>query len=219
MPKRHFSTIEEFKNNLHKDGATLVEFSGSKVPCILVSPEEYHKILEQTYGKKIAADTLLDIFHDGQDVFVDVCIKFKDTPFDRNYLLYANDMLEFFEKLAESTLLAISPDAQVYTNSQNIFMIQLPRRDAAERALEIIKANAKRGHRKLTVGETQNSASTEKRSRKESPASDDQGVPPEIDSHYQMYGKHAWEVEYGARCPTCEKRIDEFGLCACGGSA
>lgn len=43
-------------------------------------------------------------------------------------------------------------------------------------------------------------------------------VPPEIDTHFQMFGKHAWEVEYGERCPTCNKRIDEFGFCACGGS-
>gem|GEM_PF-71301 len=217
MPKRHFSTIEEFRNNLHKDGATLVEFSGSKVPCILVAPGEYQNILEQTYGKKIAADTVLDIFHDGQDVFVDVWIKFKDATFECNYLLYANDMMEFFEKLAETALIAISPDSHVYTNSHNIFMIQLPRRESAERALEIIKANAKRGRGK-SVDETRNSASTDKRAGKES-RSDDQGVPPEIDSHYQMYGKHAWEVKYGERCPTCEKRIDEFGLCACGGSA
>jgi hypothetical protein len=55
--------------------------------------------------------------------------------------------MEFFEKLAETALLAISPDSPAYTNSQNIFMIQLPRRDAAERALEIIKANAKQGRR------------------------------------------------------------------------
>ena len=47
---------------------------------------------------------------------------------------------------------------------------------------------------------------------------DDQGVPLEIDTHFQMYGKHAWEVEYGERCPTCNKRIDEFGFCACGSS-
>jgi hypothetical protein len=52
--------------------------------------------------------------------------------------------------------------------------------------------------------------------RKKQPK-DDQGVPPEIDTHYQMYGKHAWE-EYGERCPTCDKRIDEFGFCACGSS-
>jgi hypothetical protein len=38
----------------------------------------------------------------------------------------------------------------------------------------------------------------------------------EIDTHYQIYGKHAWEVEYGGRCSICNKRIDEFGFCACG---
>ena len=41
-------------------------------------------------------------------------------------------------------------------------------------------------------------------------------IPAEIDIHFHMYGKHAWEVEYGDRCPICEKRIDEFGYCACG---
>ncbi len=56
-------------------------------------------------------------------------------------------------------------------------------------------------------------------SRKKQPEEkDDQGVPPVIDTHYQMYGKHAWEVEYGERCPTCDNRIDEFGFCACGSS-
>ena len=44
-------------------------------------------------------------------------------------------------------------------------------------------------------------------------------VPREIDTHFQKYGKHAWEVEYGERCTTCNKRIDEFGFCACGASS
>jgi hypothetical protein len=39
---------------------------------------------------------------------------------------------------------------------------------------------------------------------------DDQRVHIERDTHYQVYGKHAWEVEYGERCPICDKRIDEF---------
>jgi hypothetical protein len=42
-------------------------------------------------------------------------------------------------------------------------------------------------------------------------------IPEEIDTHFQMYGKHAWEVEYGERCPICDKKIDEYGFCACGG--
>jgi hypothetical protein len=144
MPKRNFSTLEEFKANLHKEGATLVEFSGSKVPCILLSQKKYQEMLQKVYGKKVRADTLLDIFYDGQDVFVDVQVKFLDTDFEENYLLYANDMFEFFEALAESGLISLSPDSQAYTNSQNVFMIQLPRKDAAERALEIIKTNAKK---------------------------------------------------------------------------
>jgi hypothetical protein len=41
-------------------------------------------------------------------------------------------------------------------------------------------------------------------------------VPLEIDTHFQIYGKHVWEVEYGERCAICNTRIDEYGLCACG---
>lgn len=144
MPKRNFATLEEFQASLHREGATLVEFNGSKVPCILVSPQKYEEILQKAYGKKLAADTMLDIFYDGQDVFVDVQIKFLDTDFDENFLLYANEMIEFFESLAESGMIAITPESASYVNSKNVFMIQLPRKDAAEKALEIIKANAKK---------------------------------------------------------------------------
>ncbi|MGI0005706.1 MAG: hypothetical protein ACREAI_04770 [Nitrososphaera sp.] len=143
MPKRNFATLEEFKANLHQEGATLVEFSGGKVPCILVSPKKYEEMLGKVYGKRVSADTLLDIFYDGQDVFVDVNVKFAGTDFEENFLLYANDMLEFFDALAESGIVAMGPSENTYANSQNVFMIQLPKKDAAQKALEIIKANAK----------------------------------------------------------------------------
>jgi len=144
MPKRNFSTLEEFKAHLHKEGATLVELSGSKVPCLLLNQKKYEQVLQKVYGKKVRADTMLDIFYDGRDVFVDVQLKFLDIDFEENYLLYANDMIEFFEALAESGLIALAPDSSAYTNSQNIFVIQLPRKDAAEKALDIIRTNAKK---------------------------------------------------------------------------
>jgi len=144
MPKRNFSTLEEFKANLHKEGATIVEFSGSKVPCILVNQKKYEEMLQRVYSKKVRAEALLDIFYDAQDVFVDVQVMFLDTDFEENYLLYANNMIGFFEALAESGLISLAPDSPAYTNSQNVFMIQLPKKDAAEKALEIIKANAKK---------------------------------------------------------------------------
>ena len=144
MPKRNFSTLEEFKAHLHTEGATLVEFSGSKVPCILMNSKKYEEVLYHTRERKVRVDTVLDIFYDGQDVFVDVQVKLLGTEFDLNFLLYANDMVEFFEALAESGLISIAPDSQHHLNSQNLFMIQLPKKDAAERALEIIKANLKK---------------------------------------------------------------------------
>ena len=144
MPKRNFSTLEEFKAHLHTEGATLVEFSGSKVPCILMNSKKYEQVLYHTRDRKVRVDTVLDIFYDGQDVFVDVQVKLLGTEFDLNFLLYANDMVEFFEALAESGLISIAPDSQHHLNSQNLFMIQLPKKDAAERALEIIKANLKK---------------------------------------------------------------------------
>lgn len=144
MSKRNFSTLEEFKANLHTEGATLVEFSGTKVPCIMMSPKIYEQILHNVYDRKVRADTLLDIFYDGQDVFVDVQVRLLDTEFEQNFLLYANDMVEFFEALAESGMISLAPDSQDRLNSQNLFMIQLPKKDAAERALEIIKANLKK---------------------------------------------------------------------------
>src|ERR671923_118465 len=100
MPKRNFSTLEEFKANIHKEGATLVEFSGTKVPCILLSQKKYEQLLHKVYDKKVRADTLLDIFYDRHNVFVDVQVKLLDTDFEQNFLLYANDMVEFFEALA-----------------------------------------------------------------------------------------------------------------------
>ena len=144
MSKRNFSTLEEFKANIHKEGATLIEFSGTKVPCILLSQKKYEQLMHKVYDKKVRADTLLDIFYDQHNVFVDVQVKLLDTDFEENFLLYANDMVEFFEALAESGMISFALNSPAYTNSQNLFMIQLPRKDAAERALEIIKTKLKK---------------------------------------------------------------------------
>jgi hypothetical protein len=41
-------------------------------------------------------------------------------------------------------------------------------------------------------------------------------VPKEIDTHYNLYGKHSWEVKYYEKCEICNSPFDEFGFCACG---
>ena len=144
---RRFETLEDFLKNLHREGITLIDFNGQKIPCILINPNRFQEIMSSTYGKKLAVDTLLNVFHDSQDVFVDVKLIFLNMGIEENYLLYANDTLEFFESLTRTGIIGIASNASYPQNTSNIFMIQLPKKEAAENALRIIKANAKNTRR------------------------------------------------------------------------
>jgi len=46
-------------------------------------------------------------------------------------------------------------------------------------------------------------------------------IPEEINTHFQIFGKESWEMDYNlfGSCQFCNSRIDELGFCACGGSA
>ena len=144
MPKgsRSFGSLEEFISNLHKGGAALTDFRGAKVPTIYVDTERFDEIMKKIYIKRVAVDTFLNIFHDGRHVFVDIQMNFLNTDLQENYLLYANDMIEFFESLSETGLISLAPDPSSVSNSSNVFMIQLPRKEQAEKALQIILKNA-----------------------------------------------------------------------------
>ena len=58
MPKRNFSTLEEFKAHIHREGATLVEFSESlKCLAFLMNSKKYEQRLQNIYDRKVRADT------------------------------------------------------------------------------------------------------------------------------------------------------------------
>jgi hypothetical protein len=139
MTKRTFKNISDFLNNLHREGVTILNFDGRKIPCIYINPKKYDQIISETYGKKSAVDTLLNIFHNENDVFVDVEMKFLNIGLEQNYLLYANDKIEFFEALSDTGLIALAPDPAFHHTTSNVFMVQLPKKYAAENALQIIK--------------------------------------------------------------------------------
>jgi hypothetical protein len=141
--KRKFQTLKDFIENLHKEGTGLLNYDGNNVPCIYVDSKRYENIISSTYGKKLAVDTLLNIFHDGTHVFVDIQMKFLDSNREEYFLVFANEMLEFFEALSKTGLIAIGPQMEYYGN-QNIFVIQIPKIESAEKAFEIIKSNAKK---------------------------------------------------------------------------
>ena len=107
----------------------MIDFNGNKVPCICVNPKRYDEIMNGVYGKKLAVNTLINLFYDGYDVFVDVQMEFLNIDIVEYYLLYANDMLEFFEALAKTGLIGIVPSGSLGRSMSDIFMIQLPKKE------------------------------------------------------------------------------------------
>ena len=147
MPKRFFNTLEDFKNNLHRYDASLIDYNGNPIPCIQIDSKRYDEIIKKVAGKKLAVDVLLDLFYDTKHVFVDILMTYLDYDFDENYLVYANEMPQFFEALANTGLIAIAPSTTATISEGNLLVIQLPKKDNAMNAynqmIGIIKGGKK----------------------------------------------------------------------------
>jgi hypothetical protein len=79
-----------------------------------------------------------------------------------------------------------------------------------------IKKSTFDARRKERTTETENMISSISGEYKTKEGIDNEMVPEEIDTHLELFGKHAWEVKYADRCPICNSRMDEYGFCACG---
>lgn len=136
-------SFEDLLNAVHKEGITLFDYNGTRIPCIFVKNERFDEIIKACYGKPLVVDANLNVLHDDmKHVFVEILLKFTKAGVEQKILLYANKSLEFFEHWAQSGLLALAPEA-TSSSSTNIFMVQLPRRDTVEDALELIKSYLK----------------------------------------------------------------------------
>jgi hypothetical protein len=139
MGRRQFNSIEDFTNNLHQGEISIGNFDGKPLPCIHIENQRYDEILAKVAGKKLAVDVLLDIFHDGKNVFVDINMTYQDYNIEENYLVYANDKKEFFQALATTGIIGLLPTNSSGANA-NIFMVQIPKLDAAQKAWEQINS-------------------------------------------------------------------------------
>jgi hypothetical protein len=134
--KRNFSNLKEFINNLHKGEVSVVDFENKPLARIRIDNQRYVEIMGKIAGKKLAVDVVLDIFHDETNVFVDVDMTYLDYDIEENYLIHANDKKDFFRALATTGLIAIMPIDS--SSNNNIFLIQIPRIDAAKTAWDQI---------------------------------------------------------------------------------
>ncbi len=127
--------LNELLKNSHKD-LSVEDFEGKNVPCIGFEGQKFDDMLNKVAGKPLSVDTNLNILQDGLGhVFVEMLLTFSEGGINEKILINANDNLEFFESLAKNTMLAIAS----VDHPEKIFMIQLPKPEKTNEALEIIK--------------------------------------------------------------------------------
>ena len=127
--------LEQMLNRSHRD-LSVEDFEGKKIPCIGFEGRKFDDILTKVAGKPLSVDTNLNILQDGLGhVFVEMLLTFSHGGINEKVLINASQNLEFFESLAENTMLAIAS----VNHPEKIFMIQLPKPERTREALEIIK--------------------------------------------------------------------------------
>ena len=130
--------LKRFLEQVH-DGITTFDFDGKETPCIIIEEKRYDEILSKVAGQSLSINTDLNILQDGLgNVFVEVVLTFSRGDIVEKFLINAKTDLIFFEALAKTSMLALSSPKSHY-GKDNVFMIQLPRPEKAEDALEIIQ--------------------------------------------------------------------------------
>jgi len=118
----------------------IFDFNGKNVPRIILDDRKFDDIMSKIQGKPVSVNTNLNILQDGLGhVFVEITLDFSYGGIHEEFLVYANESLEFFESLANTTMLALSPPNYSEVNQDKIFMVQLPKPDKAIEAIDIIK--------------------------------------------------------------------------------
>ena len=130
--------LKKLSEQVH-DGVTTFDFDGQDIPCIILYERKYDEIISKVAGKSLAINTDLNILQDGLGhVFVEIILTFSQGGIVEKLLINANNDLFFFQSLAKTSMLALSSPKSHY-GKDNVFMIQLPRPEKAENALEIIE--------------------------------------------------------------------------------
>ena len=136
---------EELKKLLQQvhEGITIFDFDGKPVPCIIFEEKKYDELLSKVAGRPLSINTDLNILQDGKGhVFVEIVLTFSQGEIEEKILINANKDIKFFESLAKTSMLALSSPKSSY-GKDNVFMIQLPKPEKAEDALEIIRKGLK----------------------------------------------------------------------------
>ena len=130
--------MEKLLERVYKDIDTF-DFNGQNVPRIILTDRRFDDIMSKIQGKPVSVNTNLNILQDGLGhVFVEIMLDFSHGEIHEEFLIYANESIEFFESLAKTTMFALSPPNYSEVNQDKIFMVQLPKPEKALEAIDII---------------------------------------------------------------------------------
>jgi hypothetical protein len=130
--------LRQLLDRVH-DGITTFNFDGKETPCIEIDEKRYDEMLSKVAGQSFSINTDLNILQDGLgNAFVEVKLIFSKGNISENFLVNAKTNLNFFESLAKTSMLALSSPKSNY-GKDNVFMIQLPRPEKSQNALDIIQ--------------------------------------------------------------------------------
>jgi len=131
--------MEKLLERVHND-IDIFDFNGKNVPRIILTDRKFDDLMSKIQGKPVSVNTNLNILQDGLGhVFVEITLDFSYGEIHEEFLVYANESLEFFESLANTAMFALSPPGYSEVNQDKIFMVQLPKPDKATEAIDIIK--------------------------------------------------------------------------------
>ena len=130
--------MEKLLERVYRDIDTF-DFNGQNVPRIILTDRKFDDIMSKIQGKPISVNTNLNILQDGLGhVFVEILLDFSYGEIYEEFLIYANESIDFFESLAKTTMFALSPPNYSEVNQDKIFMVQLPKPEKAVEAIDII---------------------------------------------------------------------------------
>ncbi|GKS66876.1 hypothetical protein YTPLAS73_04230 [Nitrosarchaeum sp.] len=139
--------LKKLSEQVHDD-VTTFDFNGKDIPCIILDERKYDKIISKVAGRSLAVNTDLNILQDGLGhVFVEIVLIFSQDGIVEKLLINAKKDLFFFESLAKTSMIALSSPKSTY-GKDNVFMIQLPKPEKAENALEIIQRGLERNNQR-----------------------------------------------------------------------
>ena len=131
--------MEKLLERVYKD-IDIFDFNGQDVPRIILNDRKFDDIMSRIQGRPVSVNTNLNILQDGLGhVFVEILLDFSSGEIHEEFLIYANESIEFFESLAKTTMFALSPPNYSEVNQDKIFMVQLPKPERAIEAIDIIK--------------------------------------------------------------------------------